>query len=80
MRKDAAPELPVKPFLISKGDDGSVRLTLRETRRNSLGYPFVVSRLVEQDFKSTTTARAYAVEEFGAKAEEITLERPASRS
>ena len=61
----------VKPFLIAKDEAGEVRLTVRETRHNSQGYPWVTARLVEQTFKSTSAARAYAVEEFGAKAGEF---------
>ena len=59
---------PVKPFLIAKDDDGQVRLTVRETRYNSQGYPLVTSTLVEQSFKTPTAARAHAREHFGAEA------------
>jgi hypothetical protein len=57
----------VKPFLIAKDAEGLVRLTVRETRYNSQGYPWVVQNAVEQTFKTTAAARAYAVDEFGAK-------------
>ena len=59
---------PVKPFLIAKDDDGQVRLTVRETRFNSQGYPLVTSTLVEEPFKTATAARAHAREHFGAEA------------
>jgi hypothetical protein len=62
---------PVKPFLITKDDAGIVRLTLRETRHNSQGYPLVTPTLVDQAFNTTTAARRYASEHFGAKAGEF---------
>lgn len=61
----------VKPFLIAKDERGDVRLTVRETRFNSQGYPWVTRVLVEQTFKTPAAARAYAAEEFGAKAGEF---------
>ena len=59
---------PVKPFLIVKDDEGQVRLTVRETRYNSQGYPLVTSTMVEEPFKTATAARAHAREHFGAEA------------
>lgn len=61
----------LKPFLIAKDDEGQVRLTVRHTRHNSQGYPLVSNNLVEECFKTSAAARAYAVEEFGAKAGEF---------
>jgi hypothetical protein len=62
----------VKPFLISKDEDGQVRLTLRETRRNSQGYPWILPTLVEQRFGTVSAARKYATAHFGAKPGEFT--------
>jgi len=62
---------PLKPFLIAKDDNGGVRLTLRETRYNSQGYPWVSTRLVEQVFATALAARSYAISEYGAKAGEF---------
>jgi len=59
--------IPVKPFLISQDQEGLVRLTVRETRYNSQGYPWVLTTLVEQTFTNATAARSYATEQFGAK-------------
>ena len=59
---------PIKPFLIAKDDDGDVRLTVRETRYNSQGYPLVTTTIVEERFKTATAARAHAREHFGAEA------------
>ncbi|MXP42723.1 hypothetical protein GRI75_13840 [Altererythrobacter soli] len=61
----------LKPFLIAKDEEGQVRLTVRETRYNSQGYPWVTARLVEQPFASAAAARAHAAEEYGAKAGEF---------
>jgi hypothetical protein len=61
----------LKPFLIAKDDEGHVRLTVRHTRHNSQGYPLVTHNLVEECFKTSAAARAYAAVEFGAKAGEF---------
>jgi hypothetical protein len=58
---------PLKPFLIAKDEEGQVRLTVRETRHNSQGYPWVTNRLIEQVFATAAAARSFAVAEFGAK-------------
>lgn len=60
-------EVP-KPYLIAKEEDGRFRLTVRETRYNSQGYPLVTSTPVEERFKSATAARAHAKAHFGAEA------------
>ena len=59
---------PIRPFLIAKDEEGNVRLTVRETRYNSQGYPLVTSTVVEESFKTLTAARAHAREHFGAEA------------
>jgi hypothetical protein len=65
-------DAPPKPFLITKDADGQVRLTLREVRHNSQGYPWVFPTLVEQSFDTIVAARKYASEQFGAKPGEFT--------
>lgn len=67
------PDTPVKPFLIERDEEGHVRLTVREVRRNSQDYPWVLSTLVEQSFATTGAARAYAVEHLGAKAGQFSI-------
>jgi hypothetical protein len=57
----------VKPFLITKDEDGQVRLTLREMRHNGQGYPWILPTLVDQCFGTVSAARKYASENFGAK-------------
>ena len=61
----------LKPFKIAKDEQGQLRLTVRETRYNSQGYPWVTEVLQEESFKSVTAARAYATEHYGAKAGEF---------
>ena len=59
--------IPVKPYLIAKDEQGDVRLTVRETRFNSQGYPLVTSTLLEESFRTATAARSHAKEHFGAE-------------
>lgn len=59
--------IPVRPFLISKDEDGAFRITIRETRLNSQNYPIVSATLQAETFKTATAARAHAKEHFGAK-------------
>ncbi len=59
---------PVRPFLISKDEEGAFRLTIRETRYNSQNYPIVTSTLHADSFRTAAAARAYAKEHFGAEA------------
>jgi hypothetical protein len=61
------PSSEVKPFLIARDEEGRFRLTVREVRHNSQGYPWVVQTAVEQTFATTAAARAHAIEAFGAK-------------
>ena len=61
----------LKPFKIAKDEQGQVRLTVRETRYNSQGYPWVTEVLKEESFTSVTAARAFATEHYGAKAGEF---------
>jgi len=58
----------LKPYLIAKNEDGQFRLTIRETRYNSQGYPLVTATPVDGLFKSATAARTHAKENFGAEA------------
>jgi hypothetical protein len=59
---------PVRPFLIAKDEDGNVRLTVRETRFNSQGYPLVTETRLDESFKTAAAARNHAKEHFGAEA------------
>ncbi|TNE33228.1 MAG: hypothetical protein EP350_04645 [Alphaproteobacteria bacterium] len=62
---------PVRPFLIAKQPDGQYRLSTRETRYNSQGYPLVTETPLEESFPTATAARAFASAHFGAKAGEF---------
>lgn len=62
---------PIKPYLIAKDENGEVRLTVRETRRNSQDFPWVLTTMVDQVFATAGAARTYAVEHLGAKAGEF---------
>jgi hypothetical protein len=58
---------PIRPYLINKDEDGLYRITIRETRYNSQGYPLTSSTLQEETFKTATAARAHAKEHYGAE-------------
>lgn len=60
--------VPIRPYLITKSEDGAFRLTVRETRYNSQGYPLVTATEVEESFRTATAARNHAKEHFGAEA------------
>ncbi|HEY9553215.1 hypothetical protein [Allosphingosinicella sp.] len=60
--------IPVRPYLIAKDEEGQFRLTVRETRYNSQGYPLVSATMVDESFKTATAARNHAKEHFGAEA------------
>ena len=60
--------IPVRPYLIAKDEDGNVRLTIRETRYNSQGYPLVTETRLDESFKTATAARNHAKDRFGAEA------------
>jgi hypothetical protein len=60
--------IPVKPFLITKDEDGNFRLTVRVTRYNMYNYPLVTATLQNEVFKTMSAARAFAREEFNAEA------------
>lgn len=62
---------PVRPFLIAKQPDGRYRLSTRETRYNSQGYPLVTETPHEDSFPTAAAARAFATAHFGAKAGEF---------
>jgi hypothetical protein len=57
----------LKPFLINKDEDGHFRLTVRDTRYNSQGYPIVTSKLQDESFKTAAAAKAFARANFRAQ-------------
>lgn len=58
----------IQPFLINKDEDGNFRLTVRDVRYNSQGYPIVTSTMQDDLFKTATAARTYARDHFKAEA------------
>lgn len=58
----------VKPFLINKDEAGQFRVTVRETRYNSQGYPLITSSLQDETFTTAAAAKAFARDAFGAEA------------
>jgi hypothetical protein len=60
-------DLPIKPFLINKDENGDFRLTIRDTRYNSQGYPIVTATLHDERFKTAAMAKTFARENFAAE-------------
>jgi hypothetical protein len=56
-----------RPFLINKDDEGNFRLTVRDTRYNSQGYPIVTAHLQVELFKTSTAAKVFARDNFKAE-------------
>ncbi|MBB6124579.1 hypothetical protein [Sphingobium subterraneum] len=57
----------IQPFLINKDEEGNFRLTVRDVRYNSQGYPIVTATLRDDLFKTATAARTYARDHFKAE-------------
>jgi hypothetical protein len=60
-----------RPFLLEQIEDGDWRLTLQETKFNGQNYPIVTTSAIDMSFPTAAKARAYAKENFGAKAGEF---------
>lgn len=60
------PKPTVRPYLVAKDSDGKFRVTLRETRQNSQGYPLVSSTLLGELFATATAARTHVREQYNA--------------
>jgi hypothetical protein len=63
--------VPVRPYLVTKDEDGIFRVTVRTTRFNSQGYPLVSAEVLGDAFKTQTAAKAFVREEYRAEANEI---------
>lgn len=57
----------LRPFLINKDAEGNFRLTVRDTRYNSQGYPLIDSTLQAELFKTAAAAKAFARDNFRAE-------------
>ena len=60
--------IALRPFLITRDVENRFRLTVRETRYNSQGYPLVTETLQEEAFLTAAAAKAHARDHFGAEA------------
>ena len=67
--------IPVRPFLVTKDEEGVFRVTVRTTRFNSQGYPLVTSNMLEGAFPSAMSARAYLRDHFGAVPTDIATKK-----
>lgn len=57
-----------RPFLINRDSAGNFRLTVRDIRYNSQGYPLVSGVLQDECFKTAAAAKNWARTHFNAKA------------
>jgi len=64
MSRDAT----TRPFLINKDAAGQFRLTVRDTRYNSQGYPIVTAVMQDESFPTAAAAKAHARDNFKAVA------------
>ena len=62
-----------RPFLINKDVEGNFRLTVRDTRYNSQGYPLVTAVMQDALFETVAAARSYARTHFKAIAGQYEL-------
>ncbi len=57
-----------RPFLIQLQPDGTFRLTVRDVRYNSQGYPVVTGKMQDEVFATSAAAKNFARANFDAKA------------
>ncbi len=57
-----------RPFLIDRDEEGNFRLTVRDVRYNSQGYPIVTGTRESKLFATAAAARSWARNNFNAKA------------
>ncbi|MFA5964874.1 MAG: hypothetical protein WC804_12720 [Sphingomonas sp.] len=63
--------VPVRPFLVTKDEEGVFRVTVRTTRYNSQGYPLVSAETLTDAFRTQTAAKAFVREEYRCEAGDI---------
>ncbi|MCE2843294.1 MAG: hypothetical protein ACK44O_06720 [Novosphingobium sp.] len=63
----------IRPFLISRDAEGNVRLSVRDVRYNSQGYPLVTAVLQDTLFETVAAARSFARTNFKAVAGQYEL-------
>jgi hypothetical protein len=57
-----------RPFLITRDAEGNFRLTVRDIRYNSQGYPLVSGVLQDELFETAAAAKSWARTQFNAVA------------
>lgn len=57
-----------RPFLINQDNEGNFRLTVRDVRYNSQGYPIVTGVMQDECFATAAAAKTWARTNFKAKA------------
>ena len=57
-----------RPFLINQDIEGNFRLTVRDIRYNSQGYPLVSGVMQDEIFATSAAAKNFARSNFDAKA------------
>ncbi len=63
----------IRPFLINRDAEGHVRLSVRDVRYNSQGYPLVTAVMQDTLFDTVAAARSYARTHFKAIAGQYEL-------
>ncbi len=63
----------IRPFLITRDTAGNVRLSVRDVRYNSQGYPLVTAVLQDTLFETVAAARSFARQNFQAVAGQYEL-------
>lgn len=56
-----------RPYLVARDTEGNFRLTVRDVRYNSQGYPIITATLQGELFKTATAAKNHAREHFNAQ-------------
>ncbi len=62
-----------RPFLINQDGEGYFRLTVRDVRYNSQGYPIVTGVMQDEHFATAAAAKTWARTNFNAKAGQYAL-------
>lgn len=63
----------IRPFLISRDAEGNFRLTVRDVRYNSQGYPLITAVLQDPLFTTVAAAKTHARVNFKAIAGQYEL-------
>lgn len=67
----------LRPFLIESRLDGTFRLTVRDIRYNSQGYPIVTGVMQDPVFQTSAAAKNFARTNFAAKAGQYATKKQA---